>query len=211
MYLYVYPAGQGKTDDRGIGAGDATVRIAGALLALAVAAVHVADQGGVTVLTSPHWLGWGFRLIEVGGVLTAVALLLPRSMRFGPGWARPAYLGWAAGVLLGAGPFLGYLTTRTVGLPGDSQDIGNWGGGAGPVSLFVEAALVVLSIRLLVSLRRRVAGPARARAGAAVMRPLRLREGSPDPGAGGWAQGVLASSPQAGTAVGGKGRGPGRR
>jgi hypothetical protein len=42
------------------------VRLAGAMLALAVAAVHVADQGGVTTLTSPHWIGWGYRLIEVG-------------------------------------------------------------------------------------------------------------------------------------------------
>ena len=33
--------------------------LAGAMLALAVAAVHVADQGGVTTLTSPDWIGWG--------------------------------------------------------------------------------------------------------------------------------------------------------
>ena len=37
-----------------------SVRVAGAMLALAVAAVHVADQGGVTAFTSPDWIGWGY-------------------------------------------------------------------------------------------------------------------------------------------------------
>jgi hypothetical protein len=35
------------------------VRIVGALLALAVAAAHVAAQGGVTVFNSPDWIGCG--------------------------------------------------------------------------------------------------------------------------------------------------------
>ena len=85
------------------------VRLAGALLALAVAGVHVADQGGITAFNSPPgWLGWAFRIIEVAGVLTALLLLLlPRS-----GW-----LGWAAGALLGIGPFLSYLASRSIGLP----------------------------------------------------------------------------------------------
>ncbi len=39
---------------------DISVRLVGALLALAVAAVHVADQGGITVLNSPGWIGWGY-------------------------------------------------------------------------------------------------------------------------------------------------------
>ena len=40
-----------------------SVRLVGALLALAVAAVHIADQGSITSLASPHWIGWGHRLI----------------------------------------------------------------------------------------------------------------------------------------------------
>jgi hypothetical protein len=85
-------------------------------------------------------------LVEVGGVLTALALLLP--------W--PAWLGWAAGVLLGAGPFAGYITARTVGLPGDHADVGNWANWVGTVSLVVEAALVVLSIGMLLAHRHRL-------------------------------------------------------
>jgi hypothetical protein len=123
---------------------DISVRLVAALLALAVAAVHVADQGGITVLNSPAWIGWGYRLIEAGAVLTAVAVLL----------ARPSWLGWAAGALLGAGPFVAYIASRTVGVPGDSHDVGNWGYWIGTVSLIVEAALVTLSVGVLLALRR---------------------------------------------------------
>ena len=124
---------------------EVAVRLVGSLLALAIAAVHVSDQGGVTSLASPAWIGWGYRLIEVGAVLTALLLLV----------ARPPWLGWAAGVLLGAGPFIAYITSRTVGLPGDSGDVGNWGYWVGTVALVVEAALVVLSIGMLLAWRQR--------------------------------------------------------
>jgi hypothetical protein len=123
---------------------EVAVRLVGVLLALAVAAVHIADQGGVTALTTPHWMGWSFRLIEAGGVLTAVTLLVP----------RPAWLGWAASLLLGAGPFVGYVPSRTVGVPGDHADIGNWGYWVGTVSLVIEAALVVLSVGMLMAARQ---------------------------------------------------------
>ena len=130
---------------------DIGIRIVGALLALAVAAVHVADQGGITVLNSPSWIGWGYRAIEVGGVLTALALLvLPR-----PRWLGPAWLGWAAGVLLGAGPFIAYIASRTVGVPGDPGDVGNWGYWVGTVSLFIEASIVLLSVSMLRTALRR--------------------------------------------------------
>jgi hypothetical protein len=118
------------------------------MLALAISAVHVADQGGMTALASPHWIGWGYRLIEVGGVLTALVLLLsPRPVRL------PVWTGWAAGFLLAAGPFVAYLLSRSVGLPGDSADVGNWGYWVGTVSLFIETALMVLSGSMLLGLR----------------------------------------------------------
>jgi hypothetical protein len=132
---------------------DTSIRVVGALLALAVAAVHVADQGGIADFVSPSWIGWGYRLIEIGGALTAVTLVLPR-----PRWLGPAWLGWAAAVLLGAAPFAAYVASRTVGVPGDPGDVGNWGYWVGTVSLFIEAALVTLSISMLIVARQR--GPA---------------------------------------------------
>ena len=146
------------------------VRFVGALLAVTVATVHVADQGGITALVSPAWIGWGYRLVEAGGILTALILLLPATARPGPArlgparlgparlrpaWFGPASLGWAAGALLGAGPFAGYLASRTVGLPGDPGDVGSWGYWVGTVSLLVEAALVMLSVSMLAAARQR--------------------------------------------------------
>lgn len=121
------------------------IRVTGALLALAIAAVHVADQGGVTAFTSPDWLGWAYRLIEAGGILTAVTLLVP----------RPAWPGWAAAALLGAGPLAGYLASRTVGVPQDPGDVGNWADWAGTTALFIEAGLIVLAVGTLAAYRRR--------------------------------------------------------
>jgi hypothetical protein len=112
------------------------IRGVGALLALAVAAAHVADQGGVTAFTAPDWLGWAYRLNEVGGVLVAGVLLWPRSGR----------LGWAAAALLSIGPFVGYLASRTVGVPGDPGDVGNWADWVGTLALIVEAALVTIGL-----------------------------------------------------------------
>ena len=110
-------AGSDRPAVRAGAAPELGVRMVGALLALAIAAVHVADQGGISALATPDWIGWGYRLIEVGGVLTAAALLIPWSI----------WLGWAASVLLGVGPFIGYVVSRSIGVPGDHGDIGNWG------------------------------------------------------------------------------------
>jgi hypothetical protein len=124
------------------------IRAVTALLAVAVSVIHVADQGGITALTSPTWIGWSYRLVEAGGILTAIALLVP--------WTR--WLGWAAAVPLGAGPFVAYLASRSVGLPGDHADIGNWGYWVGTTSLIVEAALVIMGLTMIVD-RRRPGGP----------------------------------------------------
>jgi hypothetical protein len=120
----------------------AVIRGVGALLALAVAAAHVADQGGLTAFTAPDWLGWAYRLIEVGGVLVAGVLLWPRSGR----------LGWAAAALLSVGPLVGYLASRTVGVPGDPGDVGNWADWVGTLALMVEAALITIGLGIVLGM-----------------------------------------------------------
>jgi hypothetical protein len=83
-------------------------------------------------------------------VLTALTLLCSWPARL---W--PTRLGWAVGVLLGAGPLGAYVASRTVGLPGDPGDIGHWGYWLGTVSLLVEAALVTVSVSMLLARRQR--------------------------------------------------------
>jgi hypothetical protein len=110
-----------------------------------VSAIHVADQGGITAFTLPDWLGWAYRLIEVGGVLVAVVLIWPWSGSF-------PWVGWAGAGLLGVGPFVGYPASRTVSVPGDQEDVGNWSDWLGTTSLFIEAALVTLSVAMLLAM-----------------------------------------------------------
>jgi hypothetical protein len=109
------------------------------MLALGIVAAHVSDQGGITKLSDPHWIGWSYRLVEVGGLATAVVIILL-------GRWRPV---WAAAILLGAGPMLAYLTSRTIGLPGDSEDVGNWSNWVGTMSLLFEGSLLVVAIGAL--------------------------------------------------------------
>jgi hypothetical protein len=114
-----------------------------ALLCATVTAIHVLDQGSITAYAGkPWWLGWGYRAVEAGGVLTALLLLtrlLPR-------------LAWSAALLVGLGPFVMYLLTRGVGLPGDPDDKGAWGDKLGTVSLMVEAALILAAVMTIVRL-----------------------------------------------------------
>ncbi|ANW22577.1 hypothetical protein [Streptomyces clavuligerus] len=119
-------------------------RWAGALLCLAVAVVHVVDQGGITVTRDPYYIGVAYHVLEIAAVLAAV-LLLARFVR--PGWPL------AAGVA--AGPLLGYVLSRGPGLPGYRDDIGNWTEPLGLVSLAVEGVLLLLSLSLLVRGGRR--------------------------------------------------------
>jgi hypothetical protein len=51
--------------------------------------------------------------------------------------------------VLAAGPLLGYLLSRSIGLPGDSDDIGNWLDPLGMASMFVEVAVLSLSLARL--------------------------------------------------------------
>ena len=128
-------------------------RLTGAVLALGVAAAHIADQGGVTNFNdTADWIGWAYRLTELGGVATALLLIVVGSWK----------LAWVPAVLLGVGPALAFVASRTVGLPGDSGDKNNWAWDIGALSLVVEVSLVLISVGVLVSrsTNRSVAGAA---------------------------------------------------
>ncbi|MGW6360178.1 hypothetical protein ACWFR5_34705 [Streptomyces sp. NPDC055092] len=120
-------------------------RWAGALLCLAVAAIHGVDQGGITATRDPYYIGVAYHVLEIAAVVAAVLLLI--------GLVR---LGWLLAAVVAVGPLLGYILSRGPGLPHYSVDVGNWTEPLGLVSLAVEGALLLLSVPLFVrSLRRR--------------------------------------------------------
>jgi hypothetical protein len=108
---------------------------AGSLLCIGVAIVHVDDQGGISAFTDPDWLGWAYRVLEVSALLVAVALLTGRLRVFA----------WISAALVAAGPLVGYLLSRTTGLPQERDDIGNWSDPVGIASLAIEGLLMVLA------------------------------------------------------------------
>jgi len=73
---------------------------------------------------------------------------------------------WAAVAVLPALVIVGYVLSRTTGLPQSNDDIGNWSEPLGMASLFVEGSLVALASAVLVA--RWMGAEARAYDGARV-------------------------------------------
>lgn len=86
------------------------------------------------------YMGWLYILL-VAGCAAAGAWLLSNLWR----------AGYVLGTVISAGAIVFYVLTRTVGLPGARDDVGNWAEPAGIVALLSEAAFVVVA---LLALRR---------------------------------------------------------
>jgi hypothetical protein len=108
------------------------------VLCLAIAVIHVQDQGGFLGNVTPEWIAIGYYLVEASAAITALL------------FARQASVAWILGLAVSGGPAVAYLLSRSVGLPGDSGDIGNWGYVLGTVSLIVEGALFALCATVLI-------------------------------------------------------------
>jgi hypothetical protein len=118
------------------------VLVVGASLALAIAVIHLQDQGGLLGDQSPVWLKYGYYMVEICSTISAALII------------RGKTLGWLLGLVSSIGPMSGYVLSRTVGLPGDSGDVGNWGYVLGTVSLIVEGCFVVLAVICLLRINR---------------------------------------------------------
>ena len=112
-------------------------RVAGAVLCLAVAAIHVIDQGGIPGSKTPAYVGDGYYALEIIAVVTAALLI-----------AGAARAGWFVAMGVAAGPFIGYVLSRGPGLPGYTDDVGHWTEPLGLASLGVEAVLFVMAATL---------------------------------------------------------------
>ena len=60
---------------------------------------------------------------------------------------------WAAAIVLPASAIVGFVLTRTVGLPQAGGDIGNWGESLGLAALFTEAIMIAIAGYALAALR----------------------------------------------------------
>lgn len=118
--------------------------IAGAVLALTVSVIHVLDQGGLTGMKDPAYLGYGYWVLELAGLVCAV-LLLARNRS-----------GWVLAIGVAAGPLLGIIVSRSVGLPDATDDIGNWTEPLGVLAMVVESALLVLAVAAVTRGRSRL-------------------------------------------------------
>ena len=97
-----------------------------------VALIHLLDAHD-TFLSRPFqgWLYVGL----IAGTLGTAAVLARRS--------DPR--AWTAALLLPLGAFAAFVYSRTIGLPGGADDIGNWWEPLGLSSLFVEGTLIALA------------------------------------------------------------------
>lgn len=119
----------------------AGLRVPAALLCLAIAAIHVIDQGGFPGDKDPAYLKYLYYALEAGAVVAAV-LLLVKAVR--PGWLL------ALGVA--AGPLIAYCLSRGPGLPDATDDKGNW---TEPIGVAAIACELVLLVLVLIATKRR--------------------------------------------------------
>lgn len=130
---------------------DLFARAGGAVLALLVSVIHIEDQGGLTALKDPAYVGQGYRLLELAGVVVALLLLIA------PARARVA--GWVLAVGVAVGPLVGYALSRGPGLPSYTDDRGNWTELIGLQAVVIEVLLLALAAAALVTAARRRVAP----------------------------------------------------
>jgi hypothetical protein len=107
------------------------VEVAGALGLGGIAFVHLLDLSGK--FAEVPYLGVGYVLL-IAACVASIVLVLRHDRR-----------GWVLGGVAAAATLLGYVLSRTTGLPAATDDIGNWSESLGVWSLVLEAGVVVLA------------------------------------------------------------------
>lgn len=107
-----------------------------ALALLALAAVHLID--GPSSTSDQFYVGALELALAAASAPLAVMLL-----------ARPVPALWHVAGAMCTAALLVFIASRTVGLPGSTDDIGNWGQALGILSVAVEGAVVALAATAL--------------------------------------------------------------
>lgn len=111
---------------------DPAARAVAAVGLLTVGIVHVLQIHGQ--LDGALWLTVGFCLLAITQPVAGLWLL-----------ARPSAAAWALAGLVCLLPAVGYILTRSVAMPGDGGDVGNWLEPPGVVALITEWIVVLLA------------------------------------------------------------------
>ena len=119
---------------------DTILRGLGAALAIAVAQIHFLDVFDKFEENAAQ--GWMFATL-IAACIVAVVTLVHRS----------GMLVWLFAGLCGVAPLVGYIISRTVGLAGVTDDIGNWTEPLGLASISAEVSLILVSLYALAFLR----------------------------------------------------------
>ena len=102
-----------------------------------IALVHLLDVEDR--LAAVPYIGWLFVAIIVASLAVASLLIRSDDRRT-----------WAAAGLIAGATIMGYVVTRTIGMPNDGgDDIGNWTEPLGLASLMVEGIVVALAVSRL--------------------------------------------------------------
>ena len=121
---------------------DGITRGLGAIGLAGVALIHTIDAPGHFTGGPDTYLGVMYVGLIASSLALAAGLIVSGDRRI-----------WAATAALTVTVIVGFVLSRTTGLPGDSGDVGNWGEGLGIASLFVESVLVVLGASVYVAKR----------------------------------------------------------
>lgn len=121
---------------------DPAARAAGAIGLLTVGLIHVLEIQGQ--LSGAVWLTVGFCLLAVSAPVAGLWLLI-----------RPSAAAWQASGLVCVLAAAGYILTRSVAVPGDPDDRGNWLEPLGVAALFTEIVVAILAVAVVASIRTR--------------------------------------------------------
>ena len=118
---------------------DPAVRASAAIGLMAVGVIHVLEIQGQ--LSGAAWLTAGFVLLAACAPVAGLWLL-----------ARPSSAAWGFSGLVCFFAAAGYILTRSVPVPGDTGDRGNWLEPLGVAALFTEGIVTILAVLVLASM-----------------------------------------------------------
>jgi hypothetical protein len=118
---------------------DPAVRASAAIGLITVGIIHVLEIPGQ--LSGAAWLTVGFVLLAACAPVAGLWLL-----------ARPSSAAWAFSGLVCFLAAAGYILTRSVPVPGDTGDRGNWLEPLGVAALFTEVIVTILAVLVLASM-----------------------------------------------------------